>query len=98
MLDSAIEAVNYAAGSTIDDLSNDRMRTLAITRSVEIIGEAAASVSQTYRVNHPEIPWKTIVAMRNRLIHPYFDVDIAVLLATVENDLPGLIKSLKSMV
>jgi uncharacterized protein with HEPN domain len=65
MLDYAREAVTFAAGKSNSDLESDRMLVLALTRAIEIIGEAAANISQDYRDRHPDIPWKPIVGMRN---------------------------------
>ena len=67
------------------------MRALALTRCIEIIGEAASSVSPEYKAAHSELPWKAMSAMRNRLIHAYFEVDLKVVLDTVHQDLPPLI-------
>lgn len=95
--DAAQEAIGFAAGKTRSDLDADRMRTLAVTRCFEIIGEAAAGVSPETRNLHPTLPWRTLIAMRNRLIHAYFDVNINILLSTAHNDLPGLVSTLSSI-
>ena len=97
MREAAAEAVSYAAGRGLADLEADRMRALALTRCVEIIGEAASSVSSEYKVAHPELPWRIMAAMRNRLIHAYFDVDLKVVLATAHQDLPPLIALLDQL-
>ena len=64
------------------------MLTLSIVKPVELIGEAASRVSKGSRNEYPEIPWKDIVAMRNRLIHVYFDIDLDRIWDTVTDDLP----------
>lgn len=97
ILDAAREAVEFAAGKTPADLATDRMRTLALTRCFEIIGEAAAAVSAETRDAHPQIPWRILIAMRNRLIHAYFDVNLMVVLDTAHHDLPPLIVSLETL-
>jgi len=71
MLEAAGEAVLFARNRTRKDLDSDRMLTLSIVKSVELIGEAATRISKEARETHPEIPWTDIVAMRNRLIHVY---------------------------
>jgi uncharacterized protein with HEPN domain len=78
MLDSAREAVEFAGEFSAQELEADRVRSLALTRCIEIIGEAAAAVSSVFRAQRPEIPWGVIVATRNRLIHAYFDIDLEV--------------------
>ncbi len=57
---------------------------------LQIIGEAARSLSETLRQSHPEVPWAQIGAMRNILVHEYFDVDLEEVWVTVERDLPSL--------
>ena len=69
MLGAAQEAVAFAAGKSRADLDGDRVLSLALVKCIEIVGEAASAVSQEVRDQHPEIPWRSIVAMRNRLIH-----------------------------
>jgi uncharacterized protein with HEPN domain len=98
MLEAAGEAVLFARKRTRKDLDNDRMLTLSIVKSVELIGEAATRISKEGRDTHPEIPWTDIVAMRNRLIHVYFDIDLDRVWDTVTDDLPPLISALKKMV
>lgn len=71
------------------------MLTLALVRSIEIIGEAGANVSGAGRAGAPNVPWREIVAMRNRLIHAYFDVNLDILWKTVESDLPPLVSILR---
>lgn len=81
-----------------NDLEMDRMRTLSIVKSIEIIGEAATKVSKETREQFPELPWPEFVAMRNRLIHVYFDIDLERVLDTVNHDLPPLIRSLEKII
>lgn len=95
MLDAAIEARSFAEGREREDLDADRMLALALVRSIEIIGEAGAKVSEEGRSEVPDVPWPEIVAMRNRLIHAYFDVNLDIVWETVEGDLPPLIGVLK---
>lgn len=97
MLDHAREALDMIRGKEIEDLGRERMLELALTRLVEIIGEAAGRVSQEERDKHPEIPWHEVIGMRNRLAHGYDSVDLNVLWDTVELDLPPLIAQLEKI-
>jgi uncharacterized protein with HEPN domain len=97
MLDFSREAVAMLRGQAESHLASDRMLELALVRLVEIIGEAAARVSSKARARHPQIPWAVIVGMRNRLVHGYDRVDLAVLWETVTHDLPALIRELESV-
>lgn len=98
MLDYAQHAVAMAHGRKRSDLESDFMFQLALTRLVEIIGEAASRVSMPTREQHRDIPWSDIVGMRNRLIHGYDVVDLNLLWDTVAIDLPPLIAVLEKIV
>ncbi len=95
MLEAAQEAVSYAAGHGRGDLESDGMLAHALTRCLEIIGEAATQVATSFRAEHPEIPWRDMTSMRNRLIHAYFDVNLNILWRTVREDLPPLIANIE---
>jgi uncharacterized protein with HEPN domain len=97
MLDHAREAVDIIAGKTIENLRSDRILELALIRLVEIIGEAGSRVSEAGQANNPDIPWREVIGMRNRLIHGYDSVDFAVLWDTLELDLPPLISQLEKI-
>jgi uncharacterized protein with HEPN domain len=97
MLDRARQACGMAHGRKRSDLKSDQMLQLALTRLVEIVGEAASRVSLSTRKKHREIPWPDIVGMRNRLIHGYDVVDLDLLWGTVETDLPALIAQLEAI-
>jgi uncharacterized protein with HEPN domain len=98
MLDYAREAVRLAQARSRQELDTDRVFNLAMTRLLEIVGEATARVSQPTRDRHPQIPWSAIAGMRNRLIHGYDAVDFDILWDVVQRDLPGLIVELEKMV
>ncbi len=68
---------------------------MASLKALETIGEAASRISDTFRSAHPEIPWREIIGMRNRLIHAYFEVDIDKVWETIQDDLPPLIDHLQ---
>jgi uncharacterized protein with HEPN domain len=97
MADAAREAVAFAQGQTLESVQGDRMRALAMTRLFEIIGEAATTMSAELKAAHTQIPWRVMAGMRNRLIHAYFDVDLAVVLNTAQMDLPLLIPTLDAL-
>ena len=97
MLAAAKEAIEFAAGKKRKDLDKDRIRTLAIIKSIEIIGEAASNVNDEFKNKNPDIPWNDIVNMRHRLIHAYFDVNLDIVWQTIKKDLPELIESLEKI-
>jgi uncharacterized protein with HEPN domain len=98
MLTHAREAVELLGKGTRKDLKENRMMQLALTRLVEIIGEAANRVSPEMKQRAPELPWPEIVGMRNRLVHGYDVVDLDLLYDTIKTDLPPLLKALETAI
>ena len=95
MLDAAEEATRFISGHERSDLDSDRMLSFALVRAIEIIGEAASKVSPEARSACPNLPWPSIIAMRNRIVHAYFDIDLDRVWDTVTDDLPALITELR---
>jgi uncharacterized protein with HEPN domain len=98
MLDHAVEASRFASGKRREDLDTDRLFHLAMTRLLEIVGEAAGRVSLSTREQYPQIAWPQIVGLRNRLIHGYDQVDCDILWLIAENDIPMLIADLEEII
>lgn len=82
-------------GGREEDLDGDRVLVLAIVKCVEIIGEAAGRVSPEGRSEAPGLPWKDMAAMRHRLVHAYYDINLDVVWSTVREDLPPLAEALQ---
>jgi uncharacterized protein with HEPN domain len=95
MLEAAEEACEFLGNSTVEDLRKNRQQAHAVMRTLEIVGEAASQVTADFQVSHPEINWRIIIGMRNRLVHAYFDINFSVVWETVIKDLPPFIKQLK---
>ncbi len=94
MREAAEKAVALGRGASRRGLDDDEVLRLALTKLVEIVGEAAKQVSEETRVEIPSIPWQAAARMRDRLIHHYFDIDLDILWATVTEDLPSLLDAL----
>jgi len=95
MLDAAQKIVKFIQNSNRADLEKDEKLSLSIVRLLEIIGEAARNVSDQCQDMYPEIPWRQMAGMRNRLIHGYFDVDLNIVWKIATIDLPALITELQ---
>jgi uncharacterized protein with HEPN domain len=98
MLDHAREAVELCRGRTRQDLGSDRLLNLAMVRLVEVVGEAANRVTTSKQEAHPEIAWREIVSMRNRIIHGYDTVDLDILWSVIQDDLPRLVEQLRAAI
>ena len=96
MLEHAEEALQFVGNMSRAQLTTDRTLELALTRLVEIIGEAASRDSESTRMQYPAIAWADAVGMRNRIVHVYYDVDLNVLWDTIIDDLPPLISQLRA--
>lgn len=95
MIEASERALAFVNGRSRADLGADPMLHMALTRAVEIVGEAAAQVSEVGRNEMAAVPWPQIVGMRNRLVHGYFDINQNILWDTVQLALPTLLKQLK---
>ena len=91
MVDAAREALSFATGRTRADLDTDRQLVLALVKCIEIVGEAATQTTTATRAAMAEIPWPSIVAMRHRLVHAYFEIDHDRVWDTVYCDPPPLV-------
>jgi uncharacterized protein with HEPN domain len=79
MMDYSRKAVAMIRGRRREDLNRDEMLCLALTRALEVIGEAATRVSRAGQQQHGQMPWPEIVGLRNRLVHGYDSVDANIL-------------------
>lgn len=81
---------NFTKGLDFESFSKDQKTIYAVIRAFEIIGEATKNIPSLVRRGHPEIPWKDMLEMRNKLIHEYFGVNIKVVWKTIKEDIPFL--------
>lgn len=79
------------------DLDSDRLLNLAVTRLIEIIGEAANRVPDSIQIKYPDLPWLQMIGARNHLIHGYDSVDFDILWTIVNRDLPAVIARLEGI-
>lgn len=98
MLDEVEYLLDQGRKHTKDDLLRDATLQRAFSRSIEILGEAAKQLSLEFRSQHPDVPWKAIAGMRDRLIHGYFAVDYDIVWDVVENKLDELRDQLHSII
>lgn len=82
----------YVQGMTLEVFIHDKKTIDAVIRNLEVIGQAARNMPQEIVAQYPEIPWKEMVSMRNKVLHEYFGVDLDILWKTIQEDLPALKK------
>ena len=97
ILTHAREAVDICHGKTRADLDADRLLNLALSRLLEIIGEAANRVPVSVQEKFSDLPWLPMIGARNRLIHGYDSVDFDILWKIVAVDLPVVISQLEGI-
>jgi uncharacterized protein with HEPN domain len=97
MLDTERKVIEFSTGHSRADLNTNQILASALIREVCVIGEAAASISIGEREQLVGIPWKSIIGMRNRLVHAYDRVDLDILWDTIVNDIPQLIGELERL-
>jgi len=83
ILNSIIKIEKYIKFMTLNDFKNDEKIIDAVLRNLEIIGEAVKNLSNKIKKNYPEINWKAIAGMRDRLIHGYFGINIEIVWETI---------------
>jgi uncharacterized protein with HEPN domain len=97
MLDAAGSVARFIQGRQEEDLDADELLRFALVRAIEIFGEAAARISEGTRDANPEVPWRAIVGMRNRLVDAYFDIDTQLLRIAATREIPSLLPALEML-
>ena len=80
----------FIRGMDFERFAKDKKTTFAVIRAMEVIGEAAKNIPQLIRSRYPQVPWKDMAAMRDKVIHEYFGVDLKVVWKTAKEDIPSL--------
>jgi uncharacterized protein with HEPN domain len=95
MIDAAEQAQRLVDGVTISDLEADRQRRDALLWNFTVLGEAAGQVSEDIRAQFPDVAWQQPQRLRNRIVHGYWSIDLAVLHTTATTQLPAFAASLR---
>ncbi|OYT53958.1 MAG: hypothetical protein B6U72_04190 [Candidatus Altiarchaeales archaeon ex4484_2] len=97
ILDSIDAIEEFVKGMIFEDFKKDKKTVFAVVRAIEIIGEAAKNIPKAVMEKHPQIPWKDMAGMRDKVIHEYFGVDKQVVWETVKHDIPDLKSLIKKI-
>lgn len=98
ILQAAKLVVSFVQGVDEQAFYQDVMRQSAVIRQIEVMGEATKRLSDTFRNEHPSIPWRKIAGMRDILIHAYDHVDLAEVWNTATVAIPQLIEQIKQLI
>jgi len=97
-ISSAVERILlYISEMTYREFILDIKTQDAVIRNLEILGEAVKNLPPTFIEQYPEIPWRLIAGMRDKLIHHYFGVSLAIVWETAQSDIPMLREWLKTV-
>ena len=88
--DACTQISTYVAGMDKRAFHRDRKTQDAVVRQLQLIGEATRHISQTFQSAHPDIAWRAITGMRNRIVHEYIAIDLDVVWEVVNDDIPEL--------
>jgi uncharacterized protein with HEPN domain len=97
IVEAARRATSYTEGMTYAEFLQDRKTQDAVTRNLEIIGEAVKPIPQVVRDKASHIPWRSIAGMRDKLIHHYFGVNLDIVWAVIQDDLAPLVEAVESI-
>ncbi len=98
IFDACKEILEFTNNSSKIQFENNKILVYAVVHLIEIIGEAASSVTSELKQKYSKIPWKHIIGMRNRLIHGYFDIDLDIVWQTIKNDIPNLLREIENII
>jgi uncharacterized protein with HEPN domain len=90
ILNSMEEVEEFTKGITHNEFVNDRKTVNAVIRSLEVLGEAAKKIPERIKTKYPQVPWKRMSGMRDKLIHEYFGVDLEKVWLVVKEELPPI--------
>jgi uncharacterized protein with HEPN domain len=93
----AIERTERYAEKGRSAFEREELVQIWVLHHLQIIGEAARGLDDSFKTESPEIPWKQIIGMRNILVHHYFDIDTEIVWSVVENDLPLLKQKIQTL-
>ena len=90
ILEAISRIKRYIEGKSFEEFVDDDMLYYAVVKNIEIIGEASNLLTDNFKSDHPQTPWKMVTGMRNYIVHEYFQVDNTVIWDVITRDLPEL--------
>jgi uncharacterized protein with HEPN domain len=96
-LDALRKIDSYISGMDYPAFLQDPKTVDAVVRNLEVLGEAARQIPDQFAAGHPDVPWRQITGLRNRIVHDYFGLDLAIIWQIIRNDLPPLKSTLEKI-
>jgi len=90
IVDATSKGMRFVEDMKYEDFIHDDKTVFAVIRAIEVIGEAAKNIPDDVKDKYPEIPWREMAGMRNKLIHAYFGVDIKRVWKAIKEEIPPL--------
>jgi uncharacterized protein with HEPN domain len=97
ILEAMRRARSYTADQSYEQFLEDMKTQDAVIRALEVLGEATKKLSPSLRESHPEIPWKSMAGVRDKLIHDYFGVNFDIVWEIVQDQLPALSEQIEAV-
>jgi len=98
ILDYSNDAIEFTRNITFEQFKKNKKTVYAVARTLEIVGEATRKVPNSFRNENPNIPWKKITSMRDKLIHDYTGVDLDIVWKTATKFVPLLKKEIEKII
>lgn len=100
-LDDILDAVDkievFTQGMSYEEFSKDDKTVYAVTRALEVIGEATKRIPRRARESCPSLPWSEMAGMRDKLIHAYFGINKTIIWRTIRDDIPPLRSAMQAL-
>jgi len=97
ILESIDYAFEFAKGMGFEDFKTDMKLQFAIIKNIEIIGEASYKLSNEFREQHPEVPWRKVIGLRHILVHGYYQISLEIIWEIVQKDLLPLREQIQTL-
>lgn len=98
ILTAARRILLYSEGLSWERFRDESLMQDAILRNLLVVGEAAQRISEGLKEQHPEVPWRPMAGMRNRIVHEYFRLDLERIWQTVQEDIPALVAIIEPLI
>lgn len=97
ILEASHAAQEFVDDTTFEGFSEDKKTVFAVIRALEIIGEATKRLPGVIREQHPDVPWREMAGMRDKLLHDYVTVDLRIVWRTVTEEIPVVEESIREI-